>query len=132
MKYALYIQEAKMCLTTDKTFDEIAKEFGCSSVTLANRFYKTIGRIVEYYDFDALKIEYPKSCERGWYNDKYKNARKHRDYWIKIISDYEKGIKSYKHNLPVEISDSRRIGDLTVSEFRELINSLLSAANSEK
>jgi GH18 family chitinase len=124
MEKNFYIEETKMCLTSKKSFKEIATEFNCSCTTLADRFYKTIIRLVDYYDFDNIKIEYPSVIDED-YHRKFRNARKHSDFWIRIVNDYEKGVKMYKHNLPIEVSESRKIFELTISEFRELITSVL-------
>lgn len=125
MEKNFYLEETKMCLTTKKNFKEIAIEFNCSVTTLANRFHRTISRLVDYYDFDNMKIEYPSLGDDEGYYGKFRNARKHADFWIRIVNDYESGVKRHRHNLPIELSDSRKIFELTVSEFRELMTSVL-------
>ena len=101
-------------------------QFNCSNTTIVNRFIRTINRLVDYYDFDNLKIDYPCEKRNIRCDTSFNNARNHADYWMKVISDYENGVKSYKRNFPIPLYDTMKITELTVQEFKELMSHILS------
>jgi hypothetical protein len=120
----LYLDETKTYLTTNKTYKELAKELGISNTSLSNHVQKTIHRLVEHFDFDKRGIEYPCLEDDYLHYGRFRECRKYSYYWLKVIEDYENGVQVYK--TPEVSKDSRFIKDLTVSEFKDLLNDILS------
>jgi hypothetical protein len=122
-----HIKEAKMCLIDGKSYLAIAKLTGCTSQTAKRRIITTLLDLVDYFDFRGKGIEfphikhnYPKSVFFRW---QLGNFKKHPDFWIKVIKDYEDGVQAYK--TPQIAHESMLLRNLTVSEFKDLLKDIL-------
>lgn len=86
-KNAMYIKDTKMYLK-GKTKAELAKLRKIHLSTANQRISQTLFKLIGYY---SLK-DYPRIPNvRG--AGKLKNARENADFWLKLISDYQKGVK---------------------------------------
>ncbi len=91
---------------------ELANENNISTTAIVSKVRRTLRNLSEFYDFHKKEIPYP--------NPFY--YKKDQGFWLGIISDYKEGVESYKR--PEPLLDTRLISELTISEFKELINDL--------
>ncbi len=98
MAIPIYLKETKAYLTSNERRSKLAIDFNCSPTTYTNRVFRTIHRLVRHFEFDNLKIEYPTDSTARWDGDKYDNARTYKDFWLKVIDNFEKGLNPYCFN----------------------------------
>jgi hypothetical protein len=128
----LYIKETKYWLTSEETLKDSAKFFNCSSTTFLNRSIRTLSRLVNYFDFDHLNIEYPCLPNHRGTHGRFRNGKKYKDYWLKVIEDYENGATAYTFNVPNVLKKAdikgKKVSDLYVWELEALMKEWIKEA----
>ena len=108
---SLYLSETREWLL-GASFRQLAIKYNVSIGTVTPRCYRTLSRLLDHYNLE----ENPTITSLS-------KANRRPEYWLNLIDRYEKegGAPTLKEFRERE----RKVSDLTVTEFKELIKEII-------